>query len=90
MTYNHILWVETLSYYNFISCLIASMVILIPFFPYVLSSMLSEFVPGFAEIGFLDPFLALLISLILSLILTVVFYRIAINNARELLTKSEL
>ncbi len=75
---------------NFVSCFIASMVILIPFFPYVLSSMLSEFLPGFAEIGFLDPFLALSISLILSLILTVIFYRIAINNARELLTKSEL
>ncbi|MFW9831501.1 MAG: hypothetical protein ACFFD8_06975 [Candidatus Thorarchaeota archaeon] len=75
---------------NFVACLIAGIAILIPFFPYVLSSVLSEFLPSLTEIGFLDPFLALMVSLVISMVLTVIFYRIAINNAKELLTKSEL
>ena len=38
----------------------------------------------------LDPFLALVVSAVIAVVLTVAFYRIAINNARELLTKAEI
>jgi hypothetical protein len=75
---------------NLVSCLVAGIAILIPFFPYVLSSVLSELIPSLAGIGVLDPFLALVVSGVIAVVLTVIFYRIAIKNARELLAKAEM
>ena len=75
---------------NLVSCLIAGIAILMPFFPYALSSFMSEYLPSLAGIGVLDHFLALVVSAVIAVVLTVIFYRIAIKNARELLTKSEM
>jgi hypothetical protein len=38
----------------------------------------------------LDPFLALVISAVIAVVLTVIFYRIAVKYARELLAKAEI
>jgi len=74
---------------NLISCLLAGIAILTPFFPYALSVM-SELLPILPGIGVLDHFLALAISAVISAVLTVIFYRIAIKDARNLLAKAEL
>lgn len=71
-------------------CLVAGIAILVPFLPYALSLVASEFFPSLVGIGILDPYLALLISAVIAVVLTAIFYRIAINNARELLTKAEI
>jgi hypothetical protein len=39
---------------------------------------------------FLDPLLALVVSAIIAVIITVIFYRIALKNASELLAKAEI
>ncbi len=71
-------------------CLVAGIAILVPFLPYALSLVASEFFPSLVGIGILDPYLALLISAVIAVVLTAIFYRIAINNARELLAKAEI
>ncbi len=75
---------------NLVSCLLAGIAILTPFFPYAISSLASEFFPSLVAIGVLDPFLALLISATIAIVFTLVFYRVAIKNARELLRNSEM
>jgi hypothetical protein len=80
---------QSASLINLIACLLGGVAILAPFFPYALSSTLSTIFPDLAGIA-LDPFLALAVSAVIAVILTVVFYRIAIKNARELLTKAEM
>lgn len=72
---------------NLLACLLAGVAILVPFFPYALSSIMAPVFPSLAGIS-LDPFLALGISAVISAVLTVIFYRIAVNNARELLKKA--
>ncbi len=71
-------------------CLLAGVAILAPFFPYAISSMLSEIMPGLTGVALLDPLLAVVVSAIIAIILTAIFYRIALKNARELLTKAEM
>ncbi|MCX8153706.1 MAG: hypothetical protein N3E52_04655 [Candidatus Bathyarchaeota archaeon] len=71
-------------------CLMASVAILAPFFPFALSAMLPETVPNLTLEAFLNPLLALAISAIIAVILTGIFYQIAIRNARDLLTKTEI
>lgn len=75
---------------NLVACLLAGIAILAPFFPYALSSMLSEIMPGLTGEAFLDPLLAVVVSTIVAIILTLIFYRIALKNARELLAKAEI
>jgi hypothetical protein len=72
------------------ACLLAGIAILAPFFPYALSSMLSEIMPDSTGVAFLDPLLALVVSAIIAIIFTVIFYRIALKNASELLAKAEI
>jgi hypothetical protein len=71
-------------------CLLAGVAILAPFFPYAISSMLSEIMPGLTGVALLDPLLALVVSAVIAIILTVIFYRIALKNANELLEKAEI
>jgi hypothetical protein len=72
-------------------CLLAGIAMLAPFLPYVLSSTLSAFIPGSTGVGaLLDPFQALVVSAIIAIILTVIFYRVALKNAKDLLTKAEV
>jgi hypothetical protein len=75
---------------NLGTCILAGIAILAPFFPYALSSMLSEIMPDLAVEVFLDPLLALVVSAIIAVIITVIFYRIALKNASELLAKAEI
>jgi hypothetical protein len=77
------------SFVNLLACLLASITILTPFFPYALSLMMSEVFPGFAGIA-LDHFLALVLSGVIAVVLTVFFYWIAIKNAKTLLLKAEI
>jgi hypothetical protein len=77
------------SFLNLLACLLAGVAILLPFLPYALSSILSPVFPSLAGIT-LDPFLALGMSAVIAVVLTVIFYRIAVNNARDLLTKAEV
>jgi ABC-type transport system involved in multi-copper enzyme maturation permease subunit len=72
-------------------CLLAGTAMLAPFLPYVLSTALSAFIP--ISIGWsalLDPFQALVVSAIIAIILTVIFYRVALKNAKDLLAKAEV
>jgi zinc transporter ZupT len=78
------------SFINLGACAAAGAAILAPFFPYALSSMLSEIMPGLTGVALLDPLLAVVVSAIIAIILTAIFYRIALKNARELLTKAEM
>jgi hypothetical protein len=75
---------------NLGACLLAGIAMLAPFFPYALSSMLSEIMPGLTVEVFLDPLLALVVSAIIAIIVTVIFYRFALKNASELLAKAEI
>ena len=81
---------QSSSLINLGACLLSGLAILTPFIPYLLSSTLVMFAPNFFGGLFLDPFLALLVSAVIALVLAVVFYRIALSNARKLLTKAEM
>jgi hypothetical protein len=79
------------SFINLAACLLAGIAMLAPFLPYVLSSALSAFIP--VSIGWsalLDPFQALAVSAIIAIVLTVIFYRVALKNAKELIAKAEV
>jgi hypothetical protein len=67
---------------NFFACALAGLAIISPLIPYAIS----KFIPGF---GFLDPMLAVAISGVVAAVLTAVFYKVAIINAQELLSKAE-
>jgi hypothetical protein len=82
----HLSW----SLINFVSCLLAGLAILAPFIPYVLSSTLSEIIPALTIGTLVDPLLAVVVSAFIAAILTVIFYRIALKNAREMLKKAEI
>jgi hypothetical protein len=70
---------------NIIACLLAGMAILAPFFPYILS----DFIPSL--FGFyVDFYQAVIVSAIIAFVLTIIFYRIALKNAKELLAKAEI
>jgi hypothetical protein len=69
---------------SLIACALAALAVLAPFVPY----MLSIIVPNLF-VAFIDPYLATIVSGIIAAVITVFFYRIALKNARELLTKAE-
>jgi hypothetical protein len=75
---------------NLVACLLAGVAMLAPFLPYLLSSILSAFLPGSTGRALLDPFQALAISAVVAFVLTVIFYRTALTNAKELLAKAEV
>ncbi len=81
---------QSSSLINLGACLLSGLAILAPFIPYLLSSTLVMFAPNFFGGLFLDPFLALVLSSVIALVLAVIFYRIALSNARKLLTKAEM
>jgi len=70
---------------NLIACLLVGIAILIPFFPY----MLSAFVPSLLGF-FVELYQAVIVSAIIAFALTVIFYRVALKNAKELLAKAEI
>jgi hypothetical protein len=70
---------------SLIGCLLAAIAVLAPFVPY----MLSTIVPNLF-VAFIDPYLATVVSGIIAAVITVIFYRVALKNAKELLTKAEV
>ena len=70
---------------NLIFCSLAALAVLAPFVPYVLSI----FVPGLF-VAFIDPYLAIAVSGVVAAVITAVFYRVAVKNAEELLSKAEV
>ena len=70
---------------NLIVCALAALAVLAPFVPYVLSI----FVPGLFA-AFIDPYLAIAVSGVVAAVITAVFYRVAVKNAEELLSKAEV
>jgi hypothetical protein len=81
---------QSWSLINLAACLLAGIAMLAPFLPYVLSSALSAFLPGATGLrALLDPYQALIVSAIIAIILAIIFYRVAIKNAEELLAKAE-
>ena len=69
---------------NLISCSLAATAILVPFAPYLLSS----FAPGLIQ-PFMDLHVAVILSLAIAAVITLIFYRVSIKNAEELLRKAE-
>ena len=70
---------------NLIFCSLAALAVLAPFVPYVLSI----FVPGLFA-AFIDLYLAIAVSGVVAAVITAVFYRVAVKNAEELLSKAEV
>jgi hypothetical protein len=70
---------------SLIGCLLAALAVLAPFVPY----MLSTIVPNLF-VAFIDSYLATVVSGIIAAVITVIFYRVALKNANELLTKAEV
>jgi hypothetical protein len=69
------------SFINLFACLLSGVAILAPLLPYVLSGL----IPG---IGPLDPLISLVVSGVVAAVVTLVFYRLCIGNAEELLSKA--
>ena len=70
---------------NFLMCAGVAIAILLPFIPYVISILIG----GLAN-PFIDLYAATAISGVVAAIFTGVFYKIAVGNASELLSKAEL
>jgi hypothetical protein len=75
------------TFINLAACFLAGLAILSPLLPYVLSTLLSSFIPG---IGAIDPYVAVIISGVVAIVITLVFYRLCLRNAQELLSKAEV
>jgi hypothetical protein len=70
---------------NMIACAVVALVVVIPLVPYAISTFIG------IHLGiFLELYPSLIISGIISTVLTVVFYKMAVGNAQELLTKAEV
>ena len=70
---------------NMVTCAAAAFAVLLPLVPY----LLSVFAPGLIA-PFLELYQAVIISGVISAVLTVIFYYMAVGNAKELLTKAEV
>jgi hypothetical protein len=70
---------------NFALCAGVALAILLPFIPYTISI----FIGGLAN-PFVDLYVATAISGVVAAVLSVVFYKVAVGNAEELLIKAEL
>jgi hypothetical protein len=70
---------------SLIACALAALAVLAPFVPYVLSI----FVPNLFGTP-IDPYLAAIASAVIAAVITAFFYRVALKNAEELLTKAEV
>ncbi len=73
------------SFINLILCGITGLVVLAPVLFYAFSGVVAGFMPGFPMI---DPFVALAISAIIAAVITLVFYRVGVGFAEELLKKA--
>jgi hypothetical protein len=67
---------------NLIVCFIAALAILAPFIPYAFTIV--------AWMPTIDPYQAMAVSAAISIVTTLIAYRMALRNARELLAKAEM
>jgi hypothetical protein len=70
---------------NLLICGLVAIAVLAPFVPYAISTV----IPGLLNVS-IDPYLAAAVSGVIATVITVVFYRVALNNAEELLSKAEV
>ena len=70
---------------NMLTCGAVVFAMLLPFIPYILSIFI-----GGSIGGFIDLYVATAISGIIAAVLSVIFYKIAEGNAKDLLSKAEL
>jgi len=73
---------------NMILCFILALVILAPFASYALT-LIDTSIPAPISIPKIDLHIALTISTVIAIIITYVFYKIALKNAKDFLTKAE-
>jgi uncharacterized membrane protein YhdT len=70
---------------SFLTCAAAALAILLPFLPY----LIAVFTNG-AVNSFLDLYTATAISGVIAVVMSAIFYKIAVGNAKELLSKAEV
>jgi hypothetical protein len=73
---------------SLVVCAVAALGILAPLIPYVLSTFISSFISISAP-NITDLMLPVAISGVIAVVISVVFYRVDINSAKELLRKAE-
>lgn len=81
---------QSWAYKNFAACGLAGLAILSPLIPYAISKFIIESLDPNITIWALNPYLAVIISGIIALIISLIFYRISLKSAQELLNKAEI
>ncbi len=69
---------------NLVTCGAVVLGILAPLFPYLISALIG------AQIVFLGLYQAVIVSGVIAAVLTVIFYQVAVRNAKDLLTKAQV
>jgi len=69
---------------NLVTCAAVTFAVLLPFLPYLFSAF-----SGGAFNPFIELYQAVIVSGVIAAVLGVVFYKMAVENARELLSKAE-
>jgi hypothetical protein len=75
---------------NLVECFLCGVALLIPFIPYLISSMLSDFAPNLGISTILNPYVGTFISGIIAFVIAAVFYRVSLGNAKKLLETAEV
>jgi hypothetical protein len=70
---------------NLVTCAAVALAVLIPLVPY----LISVFAPGVIA-PFIGLYESVIISGVIAVVLTVIFYHVAVGNAKELLTKAQV
>jgi hypothetical protein len=70
---------------SFLTCAAVALAVLLPFLPY----LIAVFTNG-AVNSFIDIYTATAISGVIAIVMSVIFYKIAVGNAKELLSKAEV
>ncbi len=73
------------SFINMAACGVAALAVLAPLIPYIIAVFSNTSVTGFLEL-----YQAVIISGVIAAVLTVIFHKIAVGNAKQLLTTAEV
>ncbi len=76
---------QSWSMINLALCLVLGIAVLSPLIPYFISSLIGSFMPWT-----FDPFVVIIISGVIAVIISVIFYRISMSSAKDLLGKAEM
>jgi hypothetical protein len=80
---------QSWSFMSLGACALAAIGILSPFIPYLLGTLLSSNL-SLAALGSIDFTIPVIISAVIAAVTTIVFYRININSAEDLIRKAEI